>query len=274
MLFFQGSSVSKELAFDVGVEDVEPGIGLPDRKPIDIFGFYTGMKGDAVLARIKAMPIAPDESPFIGMAQLQYARDTYLAVANVRTEDKDSRGKLVVLLSSNASGNQLVGIYRDLHFRKGREAGTAGYLGAIEEKYGKSSVTEERGSETELLYGYRDGEKLRADTKADLCNLSLGSAMSALSSGATGRSSGRVFQEVRNNAKHENRCSAMIRIILHHPPTNTGRFNPNSVKSVQISFIDADRAFLAYQRDVAAQKELQERALDAPLPEGTGKPKL
>lgn len=271
------ATFAQTVELDVESKALPVGAGLPDNKPIDVFGFHTGMDGKAALEKFEATSHDPNYRPTVGMFKLQFAKQNYFGLGDMKTRDADSHGRLITVLSSNASGNQVLGIHRKIAFKRGSEPGTAAYLDAIKAKYGEPSLSvSELDSQLELYFAYRDGEPVTAATRHELCNIYLQTAAGTVREGRN--KGGYIFQELgrdsAENQKSPNRCSAIMEITLRYGITDNGLRNKNSIRMIDVTFFDADRTAFAIPRDAEAQQDLINRANNAPLDSGTGKTKL
>lgn len=259
------------------------GEGLPDHKPMDILGVYSGMSGEAALPILNEFnKRQPKNRLYTVMLTLRFAAKPYLGFAMsgaaVVGEERDF-DYIGITLTSNASGNQIVEISRTVGYERGHEANADQTLSAIIAKYGEPSAREEPTSSgrTTLIYAYKNGSIVKDENACTGLRSVAGWSQGgfppvqhlwyqALFGAAQANLTGSFSEQAKN-------CSAYMAITLKGLYLDPSRYNMNAVSTVTFVFFDAARFMVANDRDLVVQKELMEKAKNSQAA-GTGVPKL
>jgi len=229
------------------------------------------MSGDAAIAIVlkHAASQGPKNRPHQYRSTLKHASKPFVAMVRAQQDEGKSWDNLYALLSSNASGNQVVSIIRNVRFAESELASTKDTVDAVITKYGKPTREDAADSLRFLFFGYKDGQLLSGESECV---------------GLSGNAA-RLARESRHNAEgwlssfsgsivanRGDNCSAAMVWYLGYAHLN-GFYNDKVIASLGVAFFDAQRFLATSQRDVAAEKELEEKARNSPVTP-TAKPKL
>jgi hypothetical protein len=253
------------------------GAGLPGGKPIDIVGLHTGMTASQALpVLVEHYKLQPRNKLSVTEWKLVPTDKPYIAFARNGLFEEAGFDYLGFAASSNASGNQIVNIIREVRYAPGSEPNTEQTVAAIIQKYGKPTErTDNVGIGVQLTYGYKNG-KISEHHCAGLS-----AAGSLYLSYRQMNEDG--WYTLMNEAAERNlvqgrvsevhtRCSAYMKIFLDRARINGVETN-EAFSSLHLVFFDADRFLATRKRDAEASKELEEKAKPVG-PVGTVPPKL
>lgn len=275
----QSAAQPTEPKFDIESVAMPVGVGLPNGKPVDILGLYTGMTAtDALPILREHYREQPRNKLSVSELRLPYSKASYVAFARNGLGGDRSYDLLAIAASSNASGNQVVNIIREVRYAPGSEANTEETIASIIGKYGRPSSRRDDGERGGMLsYGYKDGTIVEAEHACVALNDVLGISLNSqwlTGEGWYGTLVGAAKTNLTGNYYSDDgqRCSAYMGIRIETALQN-GQYNKNAIRNLYFVFFDAARFIFANNRDVAAQKELTEKAR-ASAPAGKGAPKL
>lgn len=270
LLFGQVAALAEEPSFAVESQSMMAGAGLPGGKPLDIVGLFAGMPGSEAEAKLDVLAKEHGANADKWHGKLKYAKEGYLAAARVQHADETGKEAVLILLTSNAAGNQVMAVNRFTHYEPGHEPGTAAFLDAIRGKYGEPSDLRQR--DTDILINYRF-VKGAIERSAEQCMTSYFTGQGADSVDPTNlfNMSWRIAQ---GNEQIPHPCSASLFIHAEFARGTNGLFNPKAIGSVWFGFADDDRITFAVRRDAEVGAQLEQKARDAATIEGTAKPKL
>lgn len=258
----QSAGAQDEPLFPVKSVPMDVGIGFPDGKPIDVAGFYPGQTGADALAVATAFYAAQGATPpREHSVSLEFADTPFLFVLAPGELKAKIYDDIYALFSANASGNQLLALYRAVKYGLDHP-NTAATVQAIIGKYGPpSKETEAFGGGRIVEYGYLGGV-LKRNVEYPCPSLQQLHRFQPRNGHGPEQMRKLAFRDTENNLnvyQPEDRCDIYLRIELGYGLEN-GITNPDIVGSMKFSLIDASRFEYANERDVQAQKELRELA--------------
>ncbi|MCC0007702.1 MAG: hypothetical protein H6876_06205 [Hyphomicrobiaceae bacterium] len=265
--------MAEEPSFDVPSQSLKLAAGLPGGLPIDLAGFHTGMTQQEALAKLTELAGTHNAQVQRWTGRLPYAKQNFLAAARLGFDDDDGQTTVLLTLTSNASGNQVFSINRDIYYKAGAEPGTDAYVQAIRDKYGEPSLIEQRNQELYLRYRFIDGRIAPGQKDQSICH--------PLQTAADGHARyldpnvilANAWHHVKQNDSSKERCSAYLFIQLRFVHSNN-LTNPKAVADASFGFADGERMSFSVQRDSEITTLLNQKAKDAAVVQGTGTPKL